>query len=634
MRSIFLISLLLITNSVYAQDAYEQLGTKSAKAKEYYIQGDYMYVRKAYPQAIEWFAKAIKKDKNFIEAYYRKGSSHYKLFDTLRAQMDWEKAREVAGNAPEHVYLYYYLGKLYFDTGNYGASVKMLRDASAIPQGQYRDRIERQLEQSVFAEKCVANPLEYNPAVMLDPLNRFAMQYFPVFPADLSELVFTRRMGWSPNDDEDIFVSKYEDGWQSPESISENINTAGNEGTCSISGDGRTLIFTSCLGREGFGSCDLFISRKTGDVWSEPENLGRAINSGSWDSQPSLSADGRTLFFVSDRRGGEGRRDIWVSQMDEQGNWQKAENAGNKINTADDEVSPFIHVNNERLYFASRGHVGMGGFDLFYSDRDAESWTTPVNMGYPLNTRADQVSLVITPTGEKGFYSQDVTIRGNKRSLLYTITIPETHRPENTSYHLAGTITDAETGSPLEAVVELKDLESDRQLLRVASDSVTGKYLMVITQGTSYGLHVTRKGYVFRSMLFEGVYEDATQDVVLDPIRKDAVTTLNNIFFEVNSSELDQKSMIEIEEVVAFLKENPSVFISIEGHTDNQGTAVYNQTLSEARARAVYEAIITGGIDQGRLQYKGFGLSAPVADNSTETGRSRNRRITFRIAEL
>ncbi len=637
-RQLACIFILLIPEILLAQGAYDKLSSSSKKARELYIQGDYFFVRNDYATAITWFDKATKKDKNFVEAYFRKGTSYFKMFDTLGARTNWEKAAQVANNDIKHSYLYYYLGKLYYDTGEYQKSLDASKAYFSLNpvDPKFTSRVAHIKVLGEFAVASMEENLQYNPKPLKEELNKFPMQYFPALPADMQSIIFTRRTGFEPTDDEDIYIS-FREGqkWSTPHSLSDNINTHGNEGTCAVSGDGRTLIFTSCLGREGYGSCDLFVSIKEGENWSEPQNMGPMINSGGWDSQPSLSADGRTLYFISDRQGGYGKRDIWKSHK-RGGEWTKAQNVGNTINTRADEVSPFIHVSGERLYFASDGHIGMGGFDLYYSDKATDSWTDPINMGYSLNTKNDQVSLVIAPDGQHGYYSLDIASSyGRSRSLLYKIDIPEKHQLKFKSSYVRGVVFDAKTKAPLEASVELKDLRNERSMLQVTSDKVNGEYLMVLTEGATYGLFVTREGYVYKSLTFEfeGINTNVEIDVYLDPIEKGATVVMNNIFFETDSDVLSTTSKAEIDEVADFLRMNPATRIRIEGHTDDTGTAAYNLGLSNRRAEAVKDQLIDLGIAAERVDARGLGMTIPIADNDSALGKATNRRIEFRIID-
>ena len=432
-----------------------------------------------------------------------------------------------------------------------------------------------------------------------------------------------------------VISSKNTDGsWSDPESISDNINTKFNEGTCTISANGRTIIFTSCSGRSSMGSCDLYISYKLGDQWTDPENMGININSRNWESQPSLSADGRILYFVSDRSGGYGKRDIWKSQWVD-GQWTKAANLGPTINTAEEEVSPFIHVNGQTLYFSSKGFPGMGGYDIFFSEWQSNKWTVPNNLGYPINTSDDQVSLFITANGKNGYYSYELKGPNTYKSLLYFFQVPEAIRVKNKSNYIAGKVLNVATKKPLQAQVELFDINADSLRATVTSDSLTGDYLQILTDGSEYALYVSKPGYLFESLRFDyQVSQDREPiliDIYLQPIKSGIASTMNNIFFEVDKYEIKQKSRTELNKTVMFLQTNPSVRIEIAGHTDNSGNDSHNRQLSLNRAKAVHQFLIDQGINTKRLTYKGYGSTLPVAPNDSGKNRQLNRRIEFKI---
>jgi outer membrane protein OmpA-like peptidoglycan-associated protein len=465
------------------------------------------------------------------------------------------------------------------------------------------------------------------------------MQYFPVLTADQQELIFTRRMGGGPNDDEDLVISKKNPRgrWQEPQSLSKNINTQLNEGTCTISADGRKLIFTSCVGRQGHGSCDLYESIRVGEEWTEPKNLGPNVNSAEWESQPSLSADGRTLYFVSDRRGGAGRRDIWMSLLSDKGEWTRAKNVGKPVNTIYDEISPFIHVNNKVLYFASNGLTGFGGYDIFSSERDSTtSWKMPENIGSPINNHEDQFSLFITADGKKGYYShEEMKDGGYSTSNIYEIEIPEEKRIRFKSNYVKGVVRDKHTRAPLSASIELINLETNETESLVSSDSVSGEYLIVLTQGAEYALYVNRKQYLFRSLNFNYSalkdYEPIVLDIDLEKATEGTTAILQNIFFDVDKYDLKEKSVTELQKILRFLRENPVVRVEISGHTDNSGSAPYNLQLSEKRAQSVYNYLVANGVEPGRLRPKGYGSSRALAANDSDEGRQKNRRIEFKI---
>lgn len=617
------------------------LSTKSKKAIELYTEADNYRVRGQHDQAINLLNQAIAKDKAFVEAYYRLALVYITKRNFTEAIRNLETALSLTDDPRKQKIIRFDLGESYLAIGEYEKAIPALQ-AYIAAENQNRQKAERaeiMLRNANFAIENKSKRARYKQRALSDTVNCFELQYFPVLTADQQELIFTRRVGSKNEHDEDLYMSKKDaqGRWLRPESISSAINTSLNEGTCTISADGRKLIFTSCVGRNGFGSCDLFESIKIGDTWTEPVNLGPNVNSSEWESQPSLSADGRILYFVSDRRGGLGRRDIWMSVLDEGGQWTKAVNVGAPINTQFDEISPFVHVNGRSLYFASTGHTGYGGYDLFLSERTSASWTKPKNLGFPINDHEDQFSLFITADGKKGYYSHEDRMNdGTSRSRIFELEIPEDQRMKFVSNYVKGVVVDSKTKKPLQAKIELIDIQNNTKISEGSSDSVSGSYLMVLTKGSDYGLFVNKPGYLFKSLNFDysiesGGFEPITINIELDKIEKGSVTTLKNIFFDTDKFELKEKSVVELNRVFEFLKTNPSTRIVIEGHTDNVGNDSYNQQLSLKRAQAVYNYLINRGINAERIQTRGLGSQKPISSNTTEEGRSTNRRIEFVI---
>lgn len=617
------------------------LATKNRKAIELYTEADNFRVRGQFSQAIGLLNQAIQKDKNFVEAYYRLGIIYMTLKDFPSAIRNFEKGLGLTDDVRKQKVFWYDLGESYFTVGDYDRAENIIGQFLAA-EAQNRPKIERAkllMDNIEFARENQKNVSAYKQRRLSDTVNAFVMQYFPVLTADQQMMIFTRRMGGGPRDDEDLVVSrKTATGrWDVPESISKNINSDLNEGTCTISADGRKLIFTSCVGRQGYGSCDLFESTRMGEEWSKPKNLGPNVNSSEWESQPSLSADGRTLYFVSDRRGGVGRRDIWVSHLSEEGQWTRARNLGKPVNTVYDEISPFIHANNRVLYFASNGLVGFGGYDIYFSQRDSSSaWGNPRNLGSPINNHEDQFSLFITADGEKGYYSHEqVEDAGYTVSHIYEIQIPEENRIQYRSNYVKGFVRDKETRKPLGATIELINLETNETESLVTSDSVSGAYLIILTQGAEYALFVNKSAYLFKSLNFNYSavkdYEPIHLDIDLEKAEDGTTAILQNIFFDVDKFDLKEKSIAELKKILRFLTDNPTVKVEISGHTDNVGSDAYNLQLSEKRARSVSNFLMANGVEASRLKTRGFGSGQPIAENSTEEGRQKNRRIEFKI---
>ncbi|MGB3465116.1 MAG: OmpA family protein, partial [Cyclobacteriaceae bacterium] len=542
----------------------------------------------------------------------------------------------------DRIYRYYKLiGETYFATRQYkkasGYLLAFLDNNQVKPAT--KEEVMLLLTKSNFAEEAIKNPVEFNPELVVKEVNRFPVQYFPVLTADESQLIYTARRAIKPGFDEDIYIARKDSlgNWMKSKLISPNISRQGiNEGACSISADGRVLVFTICKDRRGLGSCDLYISRKVGENWSYPKNLKAPVNSAKWESQPALSADGRTLYFVSDREGGVGKLDIWKTSEDDEGNWSEPQNLGEKVNTPYDDITPFIHANGKTMYFSSEGHPGFGGFDLFSATKNDSVWLKPKNLGYPINDLQDQISLFVTPDGSKGFFSKEEEIKFSYKSEIYQFTLPEENRVKVKSIYLTGKVTDKETGDYLGARIEIFNQESTEEVFEIKSDSVNGSYLIILNEGGKYGMYVSKEGYLYKELDFD-LKESAkslsydTVNVKLSKVKVGTKTTLKNIFFDFDKYELKAGSIPELLVFIGFLKNNPTLKVEIQGHTDNNGKENYNQVLSENRAKAVYDFLVDKGINAERLLYSGKGSMQPIADNDTEDGRRQNRRIEFII---
>jgi len=640
MMSFQRIVFIFLVLSFVSQQSVAQVGlsTKNKKAIELYMSADNYRVRGQYKQAIDLLNQAIDKDKEFVEAYLSLGIIYKSQKDLAKSTSNFEKGLELTTDPKKQKPYYFELADNNLRAGKYQEGLTYVNKYLEAEQLN-KVRIElanmwkRNAEYAIQNQKITS---QYKPRPLSDTVNHFVMQYFPVLTADEQEMIYTRRLGERNQDDEDLaIVKKLPNGnWSMPASISGNINSEFNEGTSTISADGRSLIFTSCIGRKGYGSCDLFESHKVGNEWSVPVNMGPTINSTAWESQPSLSADGRTIYFVSDRKGGQGDRDIYVSYKLDDNKWTKAENLGKPINSPFEEISPFIHVNGRTLFFSTNGRTGFGGLDIYKTERENGVWAEPVNFGSPINDHEDQFSLFITADGKTGYYSHEDQLKQNS-SKIYTMTIPEELQIKFRSNVVKGIVRDKGTKTPLKAKIELYDLQKNESVSTVLSDSITGDYLIVLTQGSDYGLYVSAKNYLFQSLNFNYEKENNLKpveiDVYLDKASAGAMAVLNNIFFEFDKFDLKDTSIPELNKVVKFLQENPDLKVEVSGHTDNSGTVSYNQQLSLKRAQSVSKYLVAQGIDQKRITQKGFGSEKPVKPNDSEENKQINRRIEFKI---
>lgn len=483
-----------------------------------------------------------------------------------------------------------------------------------------------------FAKEKGLAAYKFEPVNLGGNINSEVSEYYPTLTLDGSRLIFTRRVR---NINEDFYgADRTPEGWSTARGLMGNINSNLNEGAQNISQDGEWLIFTGCNFPEGLGSCDLYISYLTDQGWSEPENLGSVINSEAWDSAPSLSPDKRDLYFASTRPGGYGGSDIYVSRRSPDGRWSRPENLGPEINTAGDESCPFIHADNQNLYFTSSGHTGYGGDDLFRARKSGNAFSAVENLGFPINTIENEGSLIVAADGKTAYYASDRA--DSKGGLdLYSFELREDIRPIRTLW-VKGKVFDKETKKGLPSAVELFNLETGELISRVQTDE-TGNYLITLPVGTDYAFNVNRKGYLFFSGNFplaqnlpDSVY---AVDIPLQPLNPDASIILNNIFFDVNQFELQPSSTVELDKIVTLLTENPELKIRISGHTDNVGQDAANLLLSRNRARSVVNYLISKGISASRLSYEGYGATKPIDTNETPEGRSRNRRTELNILQ-
>ncbi len=588
--------------------------------------------------ALYHLERAVERETEFLEAHLLRSEILLELHRFAEAAVALRQAVKLDRERfPESRY---YLAYALLRSGSYADAKKhFLVFMDDQPGNELAEEAEKHLEQCGFALQAQASPVPFEPVNLGPGVNTRHAEYTPSLTADAKTLIFTRRepledrFGRS-RDTENFYVSRFEDGrWGSARPLGPPVNTAENEGAQSLSVSGRELFFTACNRPGVLGRCDLYYAVRHGGSWSVPVNLGPVVNSTSWDAQPSISADGRSLYFASTRPGSIGPSDLWVASKDEEGQWEAPKNLGPVVNTRGRELSPFIHPDDQSLYFASDGHLGMGGLDLFVSRRDsAGQWTTPVNLGYPLNTHADEFALVVEATGRRAFFASDV--EGGFGDLdIYSFELHAEARPRPVTY-MRGRVIDASTGQPLFAGVELTDLQSGRSILQEETDPETGAFLTVLPLNRVIGLHVSTRGYLFFSEHFS--YTDPRQatkpyvrDIALEPLQAGAIAVLRNVLFDTGSDFLRPESKTELHRLVRILDENPELRIEIHGHTDNVGSREYNMRLSEDRARRVRDYLLEQGIDPLRMHYKGFAYTRPVDTNETTEGRARNRRTEF-----
>ncbi|MBC6698786.1 OmpA family protein [Hymenobacter puniceus] len=624
--------------------AQTTLATANTKARSLWDKAQTQAKERNFTKAIETLTVLNQKFPSLGEPYVLRGSLLKAMGENRPA---FEAYRDGLAKLPADANRatdYYTLGELAMSFGEYQTAAESYRRLLKTgPKGQrFASKAQRQLLNCEFAAKAIANPIGVQPDRLGAPLNTFRFQYFPALTADSRFLLFTGRP--TSESGEDLFVSRMnKDGSiGDPASISPFINTPYNEGAGTISGDGKTLVFASCDRPNSVGNCDLYISRRTGNNWSKPQNLGRTVNSVEWDSQPTLSADGRTLYFTSTRRGGQGQEDIYVTTLGTNGNWSPARNLGRPVNTAGKDMAPFIHASTSTLYYVTDGLVGMGGLDVYRCEmQSATSWSEPVNLGYPLNTHENEASLFISSDNRRGFCSRSRAAEPGVRKEqdrpveLFSFEVPPQVRARETSTYTQGRVFDAVTKKPIQADVQLYDLNTDELTQYVSSDSENGDYTVVLNEGRQYAMYASADKYLMNSLSFDysdkRSFDPLVLDIYLEPVRSGRSIVLNNLFFDTREFALKPKSRTELNRLVGFMKQYPEIQVEIIGHTDDVGSDDDNQVLSQNRAKSVYSYLISQGVKVNRLRFKGYGESKPLVANDTEAHRQQNRRIELRI---
>ncbi len=601
------------------------------------------YQGRDYPRAITELTKALEADSLFPEALILKGDLFSDLKKPAEAIASYKKV--LAINPEFSNNLYFIIGGLELYLGRYKEAET---DFTHYLEGKNVPDIKRkkslaQLANARFGVVASEHPVPFNPVNLGDSINTRYDEYINTITTDEEWLYFTRKIPRSEKNEElkgyeeDFYLARKKDslGWFKARNMGSPINTSGNEGALNISPDGRYLFFAGCERPDGYGSCDIYWSKRIGDAWTEPENLGPVVNSSTWDSQPCFSSDGKTLYYASKRPGGKGSSDIWKTELGADGSWTEPVNLGDSVNSQYEEMAPFIHGDGQTLYFSSKGHPGLGGYDLFYCRRKPDStWSRAVNLGFPINTNSDEIVLIVNAKGDKAFISSD-KFGGNGRQDIWSFPLYEAARPIPSTY-FKGIVFDNESGKKLQAKFELTNLGDGKTVARSVSDPVNGEFLLVLPSDKDYALNVSRDGYLFYSDNFSlkglhSIDKPFIKNIGLKPIKVDETVILRNIFFDTDKYSLKPESVAELNKLRDLMKANATLKVELSGHTDIMGTPAHNLELSGNRAKAVYEYLIANGIAASRLTYKGYGQTKPVDSNDTEQGRANNRRTEFRV---
>ncbi len=645
----------------YSQDVafvksnFKDRQTEFKQALQHKNQGDVYFYQHRYTKAIEEYLVASDFNPNSVEVNCRLGESYLHSADKEKALNYLGKAYELDPNMDAYYIMLY--GKSFHMLNQFEQAVKYYQEAKTKESKTHDDvavEAARHIEECNFGDQMVQRPINVEIENLGDAINTEFQEYVPVITADHSELFFTTRRPSNTGGEidpnlgdyfEDIYhVTKNEDGtWNMSENVGVPVNSARHDATVALSVDGQKL-FLYRDNDKGVGN--IFIAEKNGLEWSEPVLLPAPINSKSTETSACFNHSGSEIYFVSDRKGGLGGKDIYKSVKGSDGEWGEATNLGPIVNTPYDEDAVFMHADGKTLYFSSKGHNTMGGYDIFKTVCEKGIWSKPENIGYPVNSPEDDVCFVLSADGESGYYTSD-KVQGNGLRDIYKITfldvIKEHNRPKLTL--VKGTITDSETGLPLAAKIEVYDNDTGELVGVYESNSATGKYMVSLPSGHHYGINVESKGYLFYSGNLDlpatKTYDEVQDDIGLDRLKVGKKVVLNNIFYDYGKSTLRQESGTELEKVVKLLEGNPALRLEISAHTDSRGSDSFNEKLSQDRAQSVVHYLALAGIEETRLVAKGYGENQPVVkqaeidkvtdEEEQEKLHQRNRRTEFKI---
>ena len=613
--------------------------------------------------------EAIKIDPNYLEAYdelsniaekdadeefYKGNVNGFKSQEKIKLKF-WGKMNEIC---PDYRSFFYaiQLGDYYFGQRKFVEAKPYYQQVLASPNTLKKDEryAYERLQDIETYEKLVATKVPFDPKVVQGPSTTYD-EYLPMLSPDNRYLFFTRKM---PDEEKKAFEGEYKELFIKSRKTMGNdfsggipmpapFNLGQYQGGVSVSVNNKLLFITVVdvipyrgKNRAGFGqmfdNADIYFSEFSDGTWSKLESIGSHINTEStWESQPSISADNKTLYFsrVMDPFGGD--IDIWKTERQPDGKWGPAENLGAPINTPGDEKSPFMHSDSYTLYFSSNYHIGMGGYDIFYSKMDEQSgqFNKPINIGNPINTPKDEHGFIVNRDGDQAYYGSS---EDGKDLNIYSFELYEAARPKSVVF-VNGSILNNKGEVPEGAEVMIKNTKTNQEVSAMI-DNESGDYVAVVAVDKDEDIMLTakKKGYAFSSQLIssnEVVIGKPikTEKLEIKPIEVGEAYEINDINFATNSYELNNRIVLVLTEFIEFLKENPTVKVAIHGHTDNVGDPTENMLLSENRAKAVYNYLLIEDISEARLSYKGFGETKPIGNNTTEEGRAKNRRTEFVI---
>jgi outer membrane protein OmpA-like peptidoglycan-associated protein/tetratricopeptide (TPR) repeat protein len=627
--------------------------------------GDKQYTKKKedplkYTQALNFYKKAYRFNVNNAELNLKMANCYYKQNNMDLAIRFGDNA--YALNPHDTNKALFYRGYLQQQNAKYDEAIQAFTVFEANPAlaREEAQAVRQKIKECETAKVLIKNEIPCFIDNLNGNINEAFDEYAPVLTNNDSVLYFTRKEYINEESDKERTYISHRDFSQKigfgPASVFQEKLFKENEALQTMSKDGNYAIVYNT--KNGGDLYEMTIKK---GQWTKPKSI-KVINSSGHETSASLNEKGDTLYFCSDRSDSYGEHDIYMSVRNKKGKWTKPQHLSDKINTPLDEISVFLDAEGNTLYFSSQGHQNMGGFDIFKSTREDGQWTKPENMGYPINSPCEDVYFSISKDKKTAYFSSNRKGEGEGKQDIYKITFLgapklflfntdkvyfsdhaslqpynveslELEKEKSTTIH--GIVIDGKTKAPLYVIIELSDIGENQLLTTFTSDSVTGKYTLLLPAGRNYGINIKKEGYLYYSENFNvsdsSDVQSIDQVISLNKIEINQTIILKNIFFDVNKTTLKPESATEIENAYKLMIENPSIEIEISGHTDNVGTDAYNKKLSQGRAAAVVNALVEKGIAPSRMKSVGYGFDKPIAPNNTETGRMQNRRTEFKI---
>ncbi len=654
----------------------------SQTTKKHIDEGDKLYSKQEFAKALIAYQKAEKISPNDAKIQLKLGLIYLSGSPKFQSLNYLERAYKLDQQVDDDIH--YYLGlsnQLNFHFQKARKHYELYKERNK----RMEPLCDHKIEECLRADSLMNQTVSAIVKVMDAPLNSSFEDYGPLLNAAENKLIFTSARDSSSYDKrgktlfEEILISELKDGiWSAPQKISSKINNQFHDAAASLSRDGNTLIIYY-----GEGSGDLYRSDFDGSVWSKPKNMGGFINGPiSNETSGCFTPDGKKFYFSSDRPDGFGGLDIYMSEINNSGEWTKAQNLGPSINTSGNEDAPFLH-NDSLLYFGSDGHAGLGNYDIFKAQRVKSTWQKPENLGYPVNTPEYENFFRLTDDKKRGYYAS-VRKEGTGRTDLCMVTFIEQERPVvmeppaaivqpeevnepiaivekkkeepiavsdefvdpvvtlhkdlGIAIMLKGKVIDTNTATPLRAQIILINNENNTVVTRTYSNATTGDFSISIPNGGNYGINTSVEGYLFNSMNFElpafAEYQEIDTHVLMVKVEAGSKVTLKNVFFDSGKAIVKKESIGELERIVDMLGKNPTLRLQVNGHTDSSGDNAANKLLSLKRAQAVMEFLAKNGIDRKRLLAVGYGEERPLVSNDDEMGgREINRRTEIEVVD-